>query len=146
MGLGRVERIEELPEVLWINALAGVTHGEPNRVRVWSGSDDQKIAWTIINRAHRVGGVEDEIQNDLLNLDAIGIDERQAGVEIRSQGYPTDLKLARREGKHLARSLGQVNGLIHRPLAREHGAEALDHFGRPVSVPQRALGGSASPV
>src|ERR1700734_949553 len=105
MRLGGIERIEELLESLGINSVSGVTHRQPNPVRLFPGGDDQETARTIIDGPHRVGRIEDEIQNDLLKLDTICADRRQADIEIRSQGHTANLKLARCEGENLAGGL-----------------------------------------
>jgi len=61
LTLGRVERVEELVEILGIDAHSGVAYRQPDMVRVFQGGDDQEVARAIIDCPHRISGVEYQI-------------------------------------------------------------------------------------
>jgi len=59
-----------------VDARSGVAHLNPDRVCTLLCGADDELAVAIIDRAHRLDRVDDEIEDDLLNLDAIAFDRR----------------------------------------------------------------------
>ena len=76
-----------------IDSLAGVTHRQSSPIRSFTRGLDQKSARPIIDFAHRVDRVEDNIQDDLLKLHAIATDRRQIVSEVSLQSDPIGVKL-----------------------------------------------------
>ena len=79
--LRREERIEHARLHVFRHARAVVVHLENHRVllRVVPGADDERAA--AVGAEHRLFGVDDEIEQDLLNLVRVGKHAGQAGGE-----------------------------------------------------------------
>jgi len=69
--LSCVERIKELVLILRVETHTGIFHGQEYAiVRILSCSD-QQLPRTILNINHRMRGIQEKIQNDLLQLHSI---------------------------------------------------------------------------
>ena len=72
----RVESFEQLVHTLWIEAHASIPHDHTHTVAVVPFRADHHLPRAIIDARHRVGRVQQQVQNDLLQLDAIADDRR----------------------------------------------------------------------
>ena len=73
---GREHRIENMIVVGWVDPRAGILDGHANKV--WlddAGSDAQ---YSQLFRVHRLNGVHDQVQNDLLQLNSVAFQGRDA--------------------------------------------------------------------
>jgi hypothetical protein len=88
-----------------------------------------------------------QVQDDLLQLDAIGADDRQVNREFCLQERATPLQFARRQGDYFSCRIVQVD-LVRDPcLLGEHCSRTLDHIRSTIGVTDRApsrFGGSGS--
>jgi len=109
--LGAVERREELLRVPRIEAHAAVTDGDAHETVFVEPRPDEQVAGPILDREHGVGGIREQVQNDLLQLDPIADDNRKVAGEVRAQERPLALQLAATERNHFACGLGQVHWL-----------------------------------
>ena len=66
-------------------------------IRRLESRSDLEIARAIVDRLHCVGGIDDQIENDLLNLNAITPDVGQRSIEVDLQDDSIALQLARGE-------------------------------------------------
>ena len=127
--LRREERIEHARLHVFRHARAIVVHLENHRVflRVVPGADDQRSA--AVGAEHRLFGVDDEIEQDLLNLVRVGEDAGQAGGERLEDVDVAQPLFVAAQRERLAHHLVEVD---HRPrgvaLARE-GQEVPDDPG-----------------
>src|SRR5262249_52134256 len=81
-GLGGVEGVEQAVHTLQGQARAGILHGDEHPARgVWPGADAQ-LARSLADAAQRFDGVEDQVQEHLLQLDTIAVNARQALREV----------------------------------------------------------------
>src|SRR5262249_12424211 len=81
-GLGGVEGVEQVVHTLRGQTRAGILHGDEHPARgVWPGADAQ-LARSLADAAQRFDGVEDHVQEHLLQLDAIALNARQALREV----------------------------------------------------------------
>ena len=92
-----------------VEADARVPHGQAHTIAVVPFGSDQQLPRTIVDAAHRVRGVAEQVQDDLLKLDTIAGDRRQVVGELRPQHHAVSLKLTQRERNHLSRRLVQVH-------------------------------------
>lgn len=63
-----------------------IPHGDKNTACGIQGRADSQLSPSIIERVHCFDRIEDQVQNDLLQLNALAFDERQARVEVGLQG------------------------------------------------------------
>ena len=70
-GFRRVESVENALEILRINARAGIAHSDENRIGLRLFGADRQVSCARFDRTHRLGGVEDQVQRDLLQLNTI---------------------------------------------------------------------------
>ena len=68
---------------------------------------------------HRVGGVAEQVQDDLLELDTIAGDGREIVGELRLKNYAVSLKLTQRQRNDLSRRLVQIQRLERELLLAE---------------------------
>jgi len=135
LAFRRVEGIEQLGQVLRVDADAGIAHGHPDTIAVLVFGSDQQPPRPILNGSHRIRGVADQVQDDLLELNAIPGDRWEALGKLQLQQYAISLKLAQQERGHLSRSPVQVYRLGREFLLGEHGPYPRDHLGRAVAIP-----------
>jgi hypothetical protein len=84
VGLGRVEWVEEALETLRAQSGTRISHNDEHAVRLLHSADHQ-LAGPLAGVAHRFDGVDDQVDDNLLQLDAIASNERQALRELRLQ-------------------------------------------------------------
>src|SRR5262245_13634000 len=77
LGLRRVERIEQLVDVLNREPDTSVPNGDADAIVPVARSVDQQLPGTITNRSHRVQSVAEQVQNHLLELSAVTGDHRK---------------------------------------------------------------------
>ena len=87
VALRRVEGIEQLVHALAVDAHAGIPHAHAHTIAVLPFGSDQQLPRPIVDANHRVRGVAEQVENDLLELDAIASDRsggrRRAPTEER---------------------------------------------------------------
>src|SRR5215813_6560624 len=76
-GLCGVEGVEDSIEMRWINAWPGIAYGDEGACLVLLGAD-QQLSCPLLNRAHCFSRVQNEVQQDLLQLNAIPKDRDQS--------------------------------------------------------------------
>ena len=81
---------------------------------------DQQLPRSILHVGHRIRGVAEQIQDDLLELNPIADDDREIIGELRLKDDATSLQVVRRERDDLSRSLVQIQRLERElPLAEQ---------------------------
>ena len=94
--LSCVESLEEPVSSLRLEANARIFHAEAHPVRIISFGSDQQLPWPIFNIAHRVRGVAEQVQDHLLELNAVTCDKREIIGKLRPQNHSVSLKFAER--------------------------------------------------
>ncbi len=102
-----------------IDAHAGVSHAQPHAIVVLPLGPDEQAPRPIVDIRHRIGGVAKQIQDDLLELDAVAGDGREIGVELRLQDDALALELGRRQRDHLPGGLVEVERIERELLLAE---------------------------
>src|SRR3984893_15725201 len=98
--LSGIERLEEPARSLRLETRPRILHGQAHTIILVSFGSDHQLPRTIVDAAHRVQGVPEQVQDDLLKLDTIACDRRKAVGKFRSQHHPASLELAQRQCNH----------------------------------------------
>src|SRR5467141_1483454 len=101
-ALGRVKGLKELVHDVGLEANADILHRQAHTIAFVTFSSDEELPRTIVHADHRVRSIAEQVQDDLLKLDAIGGDERKIVGELRSERAEMSLKLVHRQRNHIA--------------------------------------------
>ena len=77
IALRRIEGIEQLVHALRVNAYASIPYACTHAIAVLSLGSDQQMPGAIVHVGHCVGGVAEQVQKYLLELDPIAGDGRK---------------------------------------------------------------------
>src|SRR6185436_15361829 len=67
----RVEGVEQLGHVLRVDTDAGIAHAHAHTIALLVLGSDQQLPRPIVHGGHRIRGVADQVQDDLLELNTI---------------------------------------------------------------------------
>ena len=117
VALRRVEGIEQALRTLAVEARAGIPHGHADTIAVLSFGSNQQLPRAIVHANHCVRGIAKQVQDDLLELNAIPRHGREIVGELRLNDHSVSLKVARGQRQDLAvasfKSSGsRVNSLL----------------------------------
>jgi hypothetical protein len=107
--LRRKERLEKTLDALRIDPDAGVLNGQQNAIAFTASRFDGYLPRPISDIAHSVGGVEQQVHDDLLKLDAIARNEWDTVVKLIAHDDTMSLQLRQREGDNFSRSLVEID-------------------------------------
>src|SRR6185503_13089635 len=129
--LGRDEWLEDPFEVSRRNAAAAVRHRHLH-ARLFRDMARGKLQFAIRYRqpAHRLAGVHEEVQQNLLHLDAVAHDDRQAGIELHADTDVTGDELAIRDLEDLSHRRAEIDGPPKHFALLEEGPQPVDHLRR----------------
>ena len=145
-ALRRVEGIEQLVHALTVEPDAGIPDDHTHTVAILPFGSDQQLPRPIVDVDHRVRGVAKQIQDDLLELDAIAGDDREIVGELRLKNHAISLKVAQRQRNDLSRGLVQIQRLQRELLLAEQRTQPRDHIRGAVAIANRAPRGFARTV
>ena len=83
---------------------------------------------------HRVGGVSEQVEDDLLELDAIADDGREILGELQLKSDPVSLKVTQRQRDDFPRDLVQIQQFERELLLAEQRTQSCDHIRRAVAI------------
>ena len=138
--LGGEERIEDLLQMIGLDAGAVVLDADPDTRGRPAGRDAQHAL--AVRLGHRLLGVDDDVQDDLLQLVRIGQGLRQV---LREIGLHLDVAHAHLVGAQLERGLDDAVDRRHDALGlvlAGEGQEVLHDAGRPLGLVADALQGT----
>src|SRR4029450_12270904 len=110
-ALRRIESVEKLVHALTIEAGTSIAYRQAHAISVFPFSSDQHLPWAIVHADHRVRGVAEQVEDDLLDLDSIAGDGREIGGELRLKNDPVSLKVTPRQRDDLSSGLIQIHRL-----------------------------------
>src|SRR5437773_4174852 len=110
-GLRRVERVEEPVRALALKTHPGIPHGQEHAIACVASGTDEQLPGPALDRAHRIYGVANQVQNDLLQLHAIARHSGKISCKLRSWNDAVLLPDAERQRNHLSCRLVEVDGL-----------------------------------
>ena len=131
---------------LGVEAHARIAHGHTHTIAVLPFGSDQQLPRAIVHADHRVRGVAEQVQDDLLELDAIAGDDREIVGELRLKNDPVSLQLAQRQRNDLSRGLVQIQRLERELLLAEQRTQPRDHIRGAVAIANRPPRGFARAV
>ena len=88
---------EEPIEMLRVQARARIAHGDPDTLRAIRLGPHYDLARTVADATQGFDGVDEDIQQDLLYLDAVGTHQRHRLGEVRRNHDPVALHFAARQ-------------------------------------------------
>ena len=89
-----VERFEEPVRSLRIEPDSRILHRQTHTITFVSLGFDQQLPRTIMDEAHRVGCVPEQVQDYLLQLHTITATRGKSSGKFRLQDHPVSLKVA----------------------------------------------------
>ncbi len=98
--------------MFWINPRAGIAHCNEDATSLLLLGNDRQLSHAVLNQAHCFDSVQDQVQNDLLDLDAIRLDMRQS---LRKAGLDRDSifdDCALRQRNHISDRMIKINTLL----------------------------------
>src|SRR5262249_42376312 len=137
----RVKGIEKSAETLRVETYPHILDGKADLVAFDSFGRDEQLPGTIRNGTHRVRGVAQQVQNDLLELDAIACDQREIVSKFRTHDDAVSLQVSQRERNDFLGSIIQVDWFDRKLLFAEESTQTCDHVGGAVAVANGAAGG-----
>ena len=106
---GRVESLKESLGRVLTETNACILHGEANTIASIGFGPDRQLSGSIVDFAHRFGGVPNEIQNHLLKLDLVTGDRGKIVGELGTHDDVASLKVAQRNRDHCLRSFVEID-------------------------------------
>jgi hypothetical protein len=70
-----VKRFEDLLVGRGRQARTGIAHGDQHATRFGFPGTDQQFSWAVANTAQGLDGIDDQVQQDLLQLHSIALNE-----------------------------------------------------------------------
>ena len=101
LGLGGVEWVEDRSQLFLRNARAAIVHGQLGEP-IGAGSPNKHNAVFVRSLLHRVHGVDDQVQDDLLELDVIAMDRQRFGRSFAGEPDLPAMSHRRKKGDGLA--------------------------------------------
>jgi hypothetical protein len=74
---GRIEGVKDVIQISQVHSGSGILNRDDHKIRLCPCGADQQMAGAPVTRAYCFDGVDDQIQDHLLQLDSIAIDRRQ---------------------------------------------------------------------
>src|SRR4026209_411609 len=96
-ALGSVERVEQFTLTPRFEAHARISDAQPHAVVLLPFDLDHQMSWTIVNAVHSVRRIADEVQDNLLKLNAIAHDWRKAVDELSLKVDSVSLRFANQQ-------------------------------------------------
>ena len=137
VALRRVEGVEQPVHALTVDAHARVPDGHAHTIARLPFCSDQQLPRAILHVDHRVRGVAEQIQDDLLELDAIAGDRGEVVGELRLQHHPVSLKITRGQRNDLSRGVVQIHRFERELPLAEQRTQPRDHIRRAVAIANR---------
>ena len=84
VGLRRVEGFKETRQALRAQPMAGIPHRDAHALRLDTRGADVLFAVAVLNAAHRLDGIDDQVQHHLLQLHPIASDGWRVVRQLRA--------------------------------------------------------------
>jgi hypothetical protein len=106
--LSRVQRLEQSLRIPRMETHSGVSDGDAYFCAFVPLGPDQQVPRTILDIAHCLGGISQQVKNDLLELDSIASDTWKVAGELGSENHTVFLKFTRQQSNRFSYSVIQV--------------------------------------
>src|ERR1700730_7432025 len=131
--LGREHQVENMVVVGRIDARAGILDGDVNDIRLADAGSYAQYSRRC--RLHRLDGVHDQVENDLLQLHPVAFQGRERFIELGAQIDFMLLQLVAHDSKNREDQLVDVDRVSRLRFLPEHSAKARDDFTCTVTGP-----------
>ena len=142
--LGGEERIKQPFCLVGIDASSRILNGQAYAPTLRSLRSDGQLLRAAVDLAHRVNRVLQQIQNDLLNLDAIGWNQRKTIGKFQLPDHAASLEIRQRKSDRLSCCFIQVHQFSCPDSRAKERAQSHDYIRRAIAVANRALSGFES--
>jgi hypothetical protein len=112
LRLGRVEGLEQAVRTLWVQPRTGIAHGDEHAARGTRLSADPQLPRPLVDASHGFDRVEDQVQDHLLQLDAVAVHGRQAPRELGLQRDALPQHFAPGQGDDVEGGLVEVEPIL----------------------------------
>src|ERR1700733_9930709 len=137
-GLGGVESVENVLAAFRINAGPGISYRYDHTPRLGLLGADRQLSWTPLNQVHRFDRIQDQIQDDLLQLNAIPLDGKKILRKRRRHCNSMLGDCASRQNKHLTDCFIEVKTLLSRRRFSDVIAYPIDDLTSAIRIPHNA--------
>ena len=120
--------------MLRVDADPGVLHGHQHSIIPVGPRANDDLARPVLNRRHRLDGIDDEIEDHLLQLNPVGDHRRQLGRQVEAQRHVVQPQLRAHDGQHVEDDAIDVRRRLPGRALRRELADALNHLGRPLAL------------
>src|SRR6266481_6064044 len=135
LGLGGVERLEQAVQTLRIHSRTAIPQTDEYAVRSISARADQQLPRPLADAAHRLDGVDDQVENHLLQLDPICSNDWQALRELRPHRDAALQNFGTGQGYDLKHRLVDLQVLLPRRRLLDKGPDTADDVAGSHAVP-----------
>ena len=126
---------------LRVQPRAGIPHGDEHAVRGVSPGADPQFPRPLVDAAHGFDRIEDQVEDHLLQLDAIAFDERQVRRELGLQRDAMLQHFAAGQGDDVEDGLIDVEPSLARGRLLDEGTDPVDDIaGTPAVLDDTAEG------
>src|SRR6516165_11648934 len=133
-GLRGVEGVEDPIEIRRIDAWPGIAHGHEGACLVLLGTD-QQLSRPLLNRAYCFSRVENQVQQDLLQLNAIPQNRKQSLRKPSLNRNAILVDYALRQYEHFAQRRIEIKAFLSRRRLLHVIAHPSNDVPSPVRVP-----------
>src|SRR6516162_5778588 len=112
-GFGTIECLENALAMARIKARPGIAHCHEDARVVLLGAD-QQLSWLRLNRAHCLNRVQSQVQDDLLQLNAVAMNGKQSVSKPGLDRYTVSGDCVSRQHDHLIDSRIEIKTLLSR--------------------------------
>src|SRR6516165_2164421 len=132
-GLRGVEGVEDSIEMRRINARAGIAHGHEDACLALLGAN-QQLPCPRLYRLHCFSRIQDEIQQDLLQLDAIPVNRKQSISKLFMDRNAFPVGYALPQYKHLIDRRIEIEALFSRRRFLHLLSDAIDDVSGSIRI------------
>src|SRR5918993_514529 len=129
-----IKCVEKLVRALSVDSHAGVPNAHTHAIAILPFCSDHQPPRSILHVNHRVRGVAEQIQDDLLELNTIAGYVREAVSELRLKHDPVSLKVTSRQRYDLLKCLVQIQRLEPELLLAEERTQPCNHLRRAPAI------------
>src|SRR3954452_10187013 len=132
-GLRSVKGFKDLVETLRINARAGIAHGHDEACLILLCAD-QQLSRPLLHRIHCFSGIQNQIQQDLLQLNAISQNRKYSLSKPGLDRNAMPEGHASSQCDYFVDSHVKIETLFPRRLLLDLLSDAIDDFSSPIGI------------
>src|SRR5205807_6740245 len=119
--------VEEVPKARGSQPRTRIPHRDEHAARPGPTGADQQFSRPLADAAHRLDGVDDQVKNDLLQLNSVSLNERQALRELRLHRDAILHRFATGQSNHLKDRFVDVQAILPWRRLLDKGPHSVDY-------------------